>query len=61
LQQAGFSAVLQSRTPTDDGSLSVWYQQRDRPYVNVEARYSALEEQRRMLLSVAEMARRDRR
>jgi hypothetical protein len=61
LRQAGFSVVLQSRTPTDDGSLSVWCQQRDQPYVNVEARYGVLEEQHRMLQSVADLARRDRR
>ena len=60
LQQASFSVVLQSRTPTDDGSLSVWCQKRDLPYVNVEARHGALEEQHRMLQFVADLARHDR-
>ena len=57
LRQASFSVVLQSRMPTDDGSLSVWFQQRGLPYVNVEARFGVVEEQYRMLRAVTDLAR----
>jgi hypothetical protein len=52
LQAAGFNVVLQSLTPTDDGSLSVYCQQHRVPYVNVEAEFGHLEEQSRMLDAV---------
>ena len=48
-QAAGFNVVLQSLTPADDGSLSVYCQQRRIPYANVEAEQGHLEEQSRML------------
>lgn len=37
LRDRKFNVVLQSLTPFDDGSLSVWFQKQGRPYVNVEA------------------------
>jgi hypothetical protein len=52
LKDAGFNVVLQSERPTDDGSLSVWFQRESRPYINVEARHGRTEEQQRMLQAV---------
>jgi hypothetical protein len=49
LRAAGFNVVLQSSTPTDDGSLSVYCQRRRIPYVNVEAGHGHTVEQQRML------------
>ena len=56
LRDAGFNVVLQSDQPADDGSLSVWFQQQRRAYVNVEARHGHLREQQRMLEAVAALA-----
>ncbi|MEL6444917.1 MAG: hypothetical protein AAFU38_11755 [Bacteroidota bacterium] len=49
LAEAGFNAVLQANTATDDGSLSVWAAQQGVPYVNVEAQHGHLAEQTRMM------------
>ncbi|MEM8600726.1 MAG: protein tyrosine phosphatase [Bacteroidota bacterium] len=49
LAGAGFNAVLQADTATDDGSLSVWAAQQGVPYVNVEAQHGHLAEQTRMM------------
>ena len=49
LERSGFNAVLQSMTPTDDGSLSVYCQKAGLRYVNIEAGVSHAAEQRRML------------
>src|SRR5690606_20180028 len=50
----GFNVVLQdNEAVTDDGSLSVWAARRGLPYVNVEAEHAHLDEQRRMLESLA--------
>ena len=46
---AKFNVVLQSDTPLDDGSLSVWFQRQHRPYVNVEALSNHRGVQRAML------------
>ena len=57
LQAAGFNVVLQSRTPSDDGSLSVYCQKNQVPYANVECGHGHLEEQTRMtdaLVSIVE-------
>jgi hypothetical protein len=55
LRDAGFNVVLQSDRPTDDGSLSVWFQREARPYVNVEARHGRTAEQVRMLQAIVEL------
>ncbi|MEL6770794.1 MAG: hypothetical protein AAFP18_07000 [Bacteroidota bacterium] len=49
LAEAGFNAVLQADTATDDGSLSVWAAQQGVPYVNVEAQHGHVAEQTRMM------------
>ena len=54
LEAGKFNVVLQSSTPVDDGSLSVWFQQQGRSYINVEAQQSHLVEQQRMLEFVAD-------
>lgn len=51
LRALEFNVVLQSATPSDDGSLSVYCQGR-LPYVNVEAEFGHLAEQTRMLEAV---------
>ncbi|MBC7706901.1 MAG: hypothetical protein H7274_23515 [Rhodoferax sp.] len=56
LREAGFNAVWQSDAAEDDGSLSIHFQRARRAYVNVEAHFDHLEEQRRMLAAVAAMA-----
>ena len=56
LRATGYNVVLQSRSPADDGSLSVWFQQHARPYITVEARHGALDEQFRMLETVLDVA-----
>jgi hypothetical protein len=56
LRHGGFNVVLQSDDPVDDGSLSVWFQQQRRAYINVEARFGALREQQRMIEAVAALA-----
>lgn len=56
LRARGFNVVLQSEHPTDDGSLALWFQQRGRSYVNVEALHGHAREQQRMLAAVADLA-----
>jgi hypothetical protein len=60
LRAARFNVVLQSGQPRDDGSLSVWFQQQRRAYVNVEAGFGALQEQEAMLAAVAALVPRAR-
>ncbi len=47
LKSQGYNGVLQKKTATDDGSLSIYLAKRD--YVNVEAGYDQLFEQIKML------------
>ena len=50
---SGINAILQNnRTPTDDGSLSVWAAQNGRPYLNVEAQHGHLAENGRMIAAL---------
>lgn len=58
LSAAGFNVVQQGPGVVDDGSLSVWFAQQRRPYLNVEARHGHLAEQRLMLAAVAQIAAR---
>ncbi|MGB3543615.1 hypothetical protein [Rubrivirga sp.] len=52
----GFNAVLQDNAAaTDDGSLSVWAAQNERPYVNVEAQHGHRAEQARMIRALVEV------
>jgi hypothetical protein len=44
------NVVLQSKFAEDDGSLSIYCQKRHIPYVNVEAQYGHLTQQKHMLL-----------
>lgn len=53
LREQGFNVVLQADHPSDDGSLSVWFGQQRRAYVNVEALHGHRAEQHRMLAAVA--------
>ena len=55
LRDARFNVVLQSDRAEDDGSLSVYFQQQRRAYVNVEAGFGALREQVEMLDAVASL------
>lgn len=52
LKSAGYNVVLQSGSPVDDGSLSVWAGRAGRPYVNVEAESGRLAEQKKMIAAV---------
>ena len=52
----GFNVVLQAMQATDDGSLSVWFAQQGRPYINVEAGFDRLDAQTRMLEAVLDLA-----
>jgi hypothetical protein len=45
----GYSAILQSAKPEDDGSLSVYCAQKKIPYINVEVMEGHLKEQLKML------------
>ncbi len=54
LHHQGFNTVLQSANPPDDGSLSIYCQQRHWRYVNVEAAESDTAEQERMLAALSE-------
>jgi hypothetical protein len=47
-----FNVVLQAESPTDDGSLSVYCQHQDIPYINVEALSGRLAQQIQMLDTV---------
>ncbi len=58
LSAAGFNVVQQGPGVLDDGSLSVWFAQQRRPYLNVEARHGHFAEQRAMLAAVAQIAAR---
>ena len=49
LAEAGFNTVLQSQTATDDGSLSVYFHQKNLSYVNIEAENGHSTEQFYML------------
>ena len=50
---SGFNAILQNnRTPTDDGSLSVWAAQNGRPYLNIEAQHGHAVENGRMVAAI---------
>jgi hypothetical protein len=49
LSTGGSNVVLQSLTPTDDGSMSVYCQRRGVAYVNIEAAFGHLHEQTQML------------
>lgn len=55
MQKAGLNVVLQSATPADDGSLSVWCQQAGKPYINVECRHGHRAEQLSILETVTSM------
>jgi hypothetical protein len=56
LVEGGYNAVLQDNdAATDDGSLSVWAAQNDRPYVNVEAQHGHRVEQARMIRALVEV------
>lgn len=48
-KRRGINVVLQSRRPSDDGSLSVYAEQNNIPYINIEAQEGHLEQQRRMI------------
>ena len=56
LSARGFNAVLQAEQAADDGSLSVWFAQQGRPYINVEAGFDRLDSQTRMLEAVLDLA-----
>lgn len=49
LHHAGFNTVLQSPNSPDDGSLAVFCQQRNWPFINVEASDADMMQQQRML------------
>jgi hypothetical protein len=50
IRKAGFNVVLQNNgNAKDDGSLSIYYGRKKKPYVNVEAQHGSLEEQVKML------------
>lgn len=56
LQSMKFNVVLQdSKNVTDDGSLSVYAEQTNRQYINVEAGHGMLASQMRMLRALQEM------
>lgn len=48
-KRRGINVVLQSKKPTDDGSLSVYSEWNKIPYINIEAQEGHLEEQKRMI------------
>lgn len=52
LDQAGFNVVLQSLTPTDDGSFSIYCLNTGLRYMDVEAGRGRAAEQRRMLAAL---------
>jgi hypothetical protein len=52
LHHQGFNTVLQSATPPDDGSLSVFCLQHHWQYINVEAEESDIAQQERMLRAI---------
>jgi len=52
LHHAGFNTVLQSPDSPDDGSLSVFCQQHNWPYINIAAAESDINQQQRMLESI---------
>jgi len=55
LRGLGFNVVLQHPNAVDDGSLSVLCKQLDLPYVNIEARFDAVDEQTTMLREVLDI------
>ena len=54
LHHQGFNTVLQAANPPDDGSLSVYCQQHQWQYVNVEAAESDMNKQERMLAALSD-------
>lgn len=56
LRQAAFNVVLQSATPTDDGSLSVWALKNGVHYVNVEGGFGHADQQTEMLEALTRIA-----
>src|SRR3546814_8896079 len=48
-KKRGINVVLQSKRPTDDGSLSVYAEQQKIPYINIEAQEGHLEQQKQMI------------
>ncbi len=49
LRDAGFNVALQATSPVDDGSMSVYCARRGIRYINVEARFDAVDAQRKMI------------
>lgn len=49
LKNARVNIVLQSQNPVDDGSLSVYCEEHQIPYVNIEAEHGHLAKQQRLL------------
>ncbi|MFZ9027733.1 MAG: hypothetical protein ACO2Z9_01895 [Crocinitomicaceae bacterium] len=49
LKSTGVNVVLQAKNPLDDGSLSVYCEQNNIPYVNIEAQHGHLEKQMQLL------------
>ena len=57
-QQLNYNVVLLSKNADDDGSLSVYCQQKNIPYINVEAKEGHFQEQYKMLELVQELIKR---
>lgn len=55
LKEKQISVVLQSKKAPDDGSLSVYAQKKNIPYINVEAQADHLEEQARILEALTDI------
>lgn len=60
LASAGFNVILQSKQPSDDGSMSVFCRQNRIPYVNVESEFQHSGEQNRMLEAMVDISRNHR-
>jgi hypothetical protein len=54
LSKRGFNVLLQAKNATDDGSLSVYAQQKGIPYINIEAQLGHAQQQMAMLKAVVE-------
>ncbi|HYH57036.1 MAG TPA: hypothetical protein VD772_10515, partial [Anseongella sp.] len=48
-KRRGINVILQSKSPSDDGSLSVYAEWNNIPYINIEAQEGHTEEQREMI------------
>jgi hypothetical protein len=57
-QRLNYNVVLLSKNADDDGSLSVFCQQKKIPYINVEAKEGHFQEQYKMLELVQELIKR---